>query len=42
MKKAMDVAEEIVKSIPTMSREELEQAREELEQAREEFKQASE
>ena len=42
IKKAMDVAEEIAKSIPTMSREELEQAREELEQAREEFKQASE
>ena len=42
MKKAMDVAEEIAKSIPTMSREELEQASEELEQAREEFKQASE
>ena len=42
LKGVVDVAEEIEKSIPTMSREELEQAKEELEQAKEELEQASE
>ncbi len=42
LKGVVDVAEEIEKSIPTMSRKELEQAKEELEQAKEELEQAKE